>query len=111
MDYDQTAIPETYDRGRSHSPAVLRLWMEALSSHVPRDGVRDIVDLGCGTGRFSFGLADHFEAQVIGVDPSEKMLQQARAKASSHRVSFRHGGGEALPLQDRSADMVFLSVV
>ncbi len=111
MDYDKTSIPESYDRGRSYSPEVLRIWLEALSAHVARDAVCDIVDLGCGTGRFSGPLADHFDAEVIGVDPSEKMLKRAREKSFGGRVAFQQGSGEALPLQDRSADMVFMSMV
>ena len=111
MDYDKTSIPESYDRGRSYSPEVLRIWLEALSDYVARDAVRDIVDLGCGTGRFSAPLADHFDAHLVGVDPSEKMLKRAREKRFGSRVTFRQGGGEALPLKDRSADMVFMSMV
>ncbi len=111
MDYDKTSIPESYDRGRSYSPEVLRIWLEALSDYVARDAVRDIVDLGCGTGRFSAPLADHFDAHLVGVDPSEKMLKRAREKSFGSQVTFRQGGGEALPLKDRSADMVFMSMV
>ena len=110
MDYDKTSIPESYDRGRSYSPEVLRIWLEALSDHVARDAVRDIVDLGCGTGRFSAPLADHFDAHLVGVDPSEKMLKRAREKRFCSQVTFRQGSGEALPLKDRSADMVFMSM-
>ena len=111
MDYDKTEMPASYDRGRSQSPAMLRLWLEALSAHVPKGSVSDIADLGCGTGRFSRALADHFAADVIGIEPSEKMLEQARRKPSDGRVTYRCGSGEALPLGDGSADMVFMSMV
>lgn len=111
MDYDKTAMPDAYDRARSFSPAVLRMWLELLSDAVPEDTVSDIVDLGCGTGRFSGPLAEHFGAAVVGIDPSEKMLAQARGKAPSDRVSYRQGAGEALPLCDSAADMVFMSMM
>jgi ubiquinone/menaquinone biosynthesis C-methylase UbiE len=111
VDYDKTEMPATYDRGRSHSPETLRLWLEVLSVHVSKASVSDIVDLGCGTGRFSAALAEHFAANVVGVEPSEKMLKQARKKPCGGRVTFRRGRGEALPLGDGSADMVFMSMV
>ena len=60
MDYDKASIPESYDRGRSYSPEVLRIWLEALSDHVAREEVQEIVDLGCGTSRFSAPLAGKF---------------------------------------------------
>lgn len=111
MEYDKTHMPATYDAARGYSPDVMARWMNLLSRHVPKAAVRDIVDLGCGTGRFSMALAEHFEADLIGVDPSEKMLAQARGKPTRERVSFRSGAGEALPLEDTSADVVFISNV
>jgi ubiquinone/menaquinone biosynthesis C-methylase UbiE len=93
MEYDKTEMPASYDRGRSHSPAMLRLWLKDLSAHVPKGSVSDIVDLGCGTGRFSGALADHFASDVIGIEPSEKMLEQARKKPPNGRVTYRRGSG------------------
>lgn len=78
VDYDRTSIPAVYDRGRDHGPEVLNLWMTVIESHVDGGSVGTILDLGCGTGRFSEGLASRFGARVVGVDPSEKMLDQAR---------------------------------
>ena len=80
MDYDATDIAVTYDRGRDHGPEFLDLWMNVVSSHVKDQRIKTILDLGCGTGRFSEALAVRFDAEVIGVDPSKKMLEQARSK-------------------------------
>ena len=55
----------------------------------PKDGVSRIVDLGCGTGRYSEPLSVHFQADVIGIDPSEKMLEEARKKSSRNTVIFK----------------------
>jgi 2-polyprenyl-3-methyl-5-hydroxy-6-metoxy-1,4-benzoquinol methylase len=57
MDYDLTDIPAVYDRGRDHGPEVLDLWMQAIESHLEGQTITRILDLGCGTGRFSEGLA------------------------------------------------------
>ncbi|HEX9170173.1 MAG TPA: methyltransferase domain-containing protein, partial [Roseiarcus sp.] len=66
-------------------------------------------DLGCGTGRYSAALASHFGARVVAVDPSEKMLAEARKKGGD-RVDFLRGVAEAIPLSDGSVDMIFLSM-
>jgi ubiquinone/menaquinone biosynthesis C-methylase UbiE len=110
MDYDQTAIPSAYDAGRSYAPAVLELWLSKLDSVIGNKRLDNILDLGCGTGRYSAKLSEHFGAEVVAVDPSEKMLSEARHKQTS-RVRFLRGSGEALPLGDRAVDMVFMSMV
>ncbi|MCG8690230.1 MAG: class I SAM-dependent methyltransferase [Minwuiales bacterium] len=111
MDYDNTNIAAVYDSGRGYNPEILRQWLKLLSDHVPKDGISRIIDLGCGTGRFTEPLSVHFEAEVIGIDPSEKMLEQARRKNSGSAVSFKQASGGNLPLEERSTDMVFMSMV
>ena len=111
MDYDTTDIPVAYDRGRDHGPEVLRLWMDVISSHVGERRIDTILDLGCGTGRFSEALAGHFDAGVVGVDPSKKMLEQARGKLRDRRVRYELGRGEAIPLPDNSVDLIFMSMI
>ncbi len=110
MDYDSTDIPTGYDRGRDHGPEVLELWMNVISSAVGTQRIDTILDLGCGTGRFSEALADHFDAEVVGMDPSEKMLEQAKRKLRDRRVRYEHGRGEAIPLLNDSVDLIFMSM-
>jgi ubiquinone/menaquinone biosynthesis C-methylase UbiE len=111
MDYDKTEIPTTYDKARALAPETRRLWQDLLSVHIDRAEVSLIIDLGCGTGRFSELLAGHFSAQVIGMDPSLKMLDQARGKRTIGNAAYCQGYGEALPLRDGCADLVFMSMV
>ena len=110
MDYDLTNMPAAYDAGRAYSPAVLTLWLDVISRWVPNATVSDILDLGCGTGRYSTALAEYFDARVMAVDPSEKMLAEARKK-STERVRYARAAGESLPLPDTCVDMVFISMV
>jgi ubiquinone/menaquinone biosynthesis C-methylase UbiE len=110
MDYDRSELPTNYDGARGLSDATMRLWLERVTAHVPPTQVKEIIDLGCGTGRFSAALADAFAARVIGFDPSEKMLAEARRKGSGS-VVFRRGSGDALEASDASVDLVFLSMV
>jgi ubiquinone/menaquinone biosynthesis C-methylase UbiE len=111
MNYDATDIPAAYDRGRNHGQEVLDLWMSTISSYIVGQPLKTILDLGCGTGRFTPSLASHFDAEVIGIDPSTKMLEQAQKKQTDSRVQYRTGHGEAIPLPDHSVDLIFMSMV
>ena len=110
VDYDQTDMPENYDRGRTPLDGVLDMWMARIAAALAGREISNIVDLGSGTGRFSEALAKRFNANVIGVDPSEKMLAQARAKPMSDRVTFVRGSGEEIPCRRASADLIFSSM-
>jgi ubiquinone/menaquinone biosynthesis C-methylase UbiE len=110
MDYDKSDIASVYDEARGFAPESLRQWLGALSAHLAGRAVSLIVDVGCGTGRFTEPLAEHFSARVFGIDPSQKMLDQARRKLRSGRVVFERASAEALPVADNSVDMVFMSM-
>jgi SAM-dependent methyltransferase len=110
VDYDLTDIPAGYDRGRDLEPDVIAAWMYALDRHLQDLKVGKILDLGCGTGRFSEALATYFDAEVVGIDPSTKMLAQARNKQRDDRVHYQLGRAEAIPLLSTSVDMIFMSM-
>ena len=122
FNYDESDIHRRYDRARGLPAATLDLWMRTLARHV--GSARTIVDVGCGTGRFTLALARHFAARVYGVDPSSKMLETARAalkeatgeegsagESAAPRVEFWRGAAERLPLPSGVAELVFLSMV
>jgi ubiquinone/menaquinone biosynthesis C-methylase UbiE len=109
VNYDQTEMPAAYDAGRGYPPGVLAYWLDVISQSVPKGSVAEILDLGCGTGRYSNALADYYGASVTAIDPSEKMLAEARRKASP-RVRCERASAESLPLHDASTDMVFISM-
>jgi ArsR family transcriptional regulator len=70
-----------------------------------------IADLGAGEGTFSLLLARRAE-KVIAVDNSEKMVEYGAALARRHRVrnlDYRLGDLEALPIENASVDLAFLS--
>ena len=111
VDYDTTVIPKTYDAGREISTDKKKTVMRFFAERIPAEQMARIIDLGCGTGRFSRMLADLFEAEVLGVEPSEMMLEQARIKHGDERFSFALGSGEEIPADEASADMIFMSMV
>jgi len=58
----------------------------ALSLFKPKSGMK-ILDVGCGTGNFSIKLAE-MGCEVIGIDVSEEMLDQARKKAKEKGLNI-----------------------
>ena len=111
MDYDKTEMARTYRQGRDLGTEVTQQWMDVLATHVENCDVRTILDLGCGTGRFSESLAGRFNADVVGLDPSSKMLGEAQVHRIDPRVSYARGSAEFLPLKTNSVDLVFMSMV
>src|SRR3954453_11263430 len=55
---------------------IARLMEDAERLGYPR-GRTKALDFGCGVGRYTRALADHFE-ESVGVDVSEEMVAQAR---------------------------------
>lgn len=88
------------------SPATAELWAEFLKPFMPETKTPTVLDLGCGSGRFSTLISERFKAQVIGCDPSFPMLKTARNGAS-----YCAGRAEELPLSGASFDLAWLSQV
>jgi len=109
-DYDSTNLPEAYDRARDHGPENRALWMRTVAAALDGQAVSRILDLGCGTGRFSPALAEQFDAEVVGVDPSAKMLAIASTKSRDRRVRYCRARAEALPVTSGKIDLVFMSM-
>ncbi len=71
---------------------------------------KHVIDMGCGTGLVSFEAAatSSHQTTITGIDLSQGMLTQAKAKAEqnllSERVTFQAGDAEALDLPDDYAD-------
>jgi ubiquinone/menaquinone biosynthesis C-methylase UbiE len=65
-------------------------------------GGRRVLDVGSGTGRLSAALADR-SAEVVGVDPAPRMVEQAHAKRIPG-ATFLVAGAESLPFPDASFD-------
>jgi ubiquinone/menaquinone biosynthesis C-methylase UbiE len=63
------------------------------------------------TGRFFELLALRFGGQVIGIDPSERKVQQTRRKPNPCNLSYWKASAEALPLSNDRADLVLMSMV
>lgn len=69
------------------------------------------LDFGCGVGRLSQALADHF-AQVVGVDIAESMVEQANYyNRHGKRVQYLVNATDRLEmLDDESFDFVYTNI-
>jgi cytosine/adenosine deaminase-related metal-dependent hydrolase/ubiquinone/menaquinone biosynthesis C-methylase UbiE len=70
----------------------------------------DVLDAGCGTGRWLGHLAGQSPRSLIGVDISPVMLGLAASKFS-HGCELLLGSCTALPVRDATADLVLSSFV
>jgi ubiquinone/menaquinone biosynthesis C-methylase UbiE len=70
-----------------------------------------VLDIGCGTGYFSRRIAPAVtpDGAVVGIDPSEPMLDYARQHAPAN-CSFRAAAAEDLPFTDASFDLIVPSL-
>jgi ubiquinone/menaquinone biosynthesis C-methylase UbiE len=110
FEYGQSDVHLRYDAGRTLPPDATQALMDALRRHSPHP-VELVVDLGCGTGRFSAALSDAFCAPVLAFDPASNMIARAEAKPHPQTVRFVQGSADRIPLDGGAADLVFMSQV
>jgi SAM-dependent methyltransferase len=92
-------LAAVYQRSRPSYPGALLDWLVALFAP---GAPRTAADVGCGTGIATRLLAAR-GLDVVGVDPNEEMLAEARALGGARYV---RGDAEATGLPDASADLV-----
>lgn len=109
--YDVTEIHSVYNKSRNLPQGTLNMWMDVVGDNINSGEIKSIIDLGCGTGRFTNALSEKFKAEVTGVDPSAKMLSVAKGNISSARVNFASGNSGSIPAENSSVDLIFLSQV
>nr|XP_039263331.1 putative methyltransferase DDB_G0268948 [Styela clava] len=85
---------------------------EEIISYVSRksglqkgDNIPVMVDIGCGTGQ-STKLFQPYVSKIIGIDPSENQIEQAKICNSAANVTYLVGKAESIPVDDESVDLV-----
>jgi len=105
--YRLKRVAEGYEKDRFRSKAgrlTDRLHQEAVVSLLNKGGVvgKKILDLGCGTGRFS-RLFSSMGGRVVSVDVSREMLLQARKQRSAE--VYVEGTILSLPFKENAFDL------
>lgn len=100
MSQDHSSYFESVARARAVKASTFGVLCDALRTAQ----ARRVVDLGCGVGAMAAKLAGNgFE--LTGVDPSETVLEQARARAPE--VDFRRGVAEKPPADLHGFDAAY----
>ena len=81
-------------------------WIELINRYLKINKGMKVLDLGCGPGFFSVMLTN-YGCQVIGIDYSDKMLEEARNNAGKFKanVEFQKMDVQNLAFQDETFDL------
>ncbi len=105
---DYGRIAEYYDRVRTNDADYLRFWTARLIKFGEITGESRVLDVGCGTGRFTLTMEEMTGANVSGLDASVDMLK--RAKEKSGRVKWVRGSAEDLPFEKEFFDTITITM-
>jgi SAM-dependent methyltransferase len=103
--YGESGFAAGFDANRPAPPRVL---VDILCLEARVDRPRLVVDLGSGTGLSTRVWADRAE-EVVGVEASPEMCDQAEAATSAGNVRFVQAYAQATGLPDGEADIVTCS--
>jgi SAM-dependent methyltransferase len=113
--YRSDSVAEDYDFHRFSTPERqkrnARKWAAIRKALAQTTGVRTLLDLPCGTGRFTGGLARE-GFQVVGSDISFEMLRKAASVGQPEDgkenavLGYLQANAEHLPLRNDSLDCV-----
>lgn len=92
-----------YERGRPSYPPEAVDWLLSPAAGSP---VRDVLDLGAGTGKLTTRLVER-GLNVVAVDPIAEMLDVLRTALPSTPALL--GTAEQIPLPDNSIDAVLVA--
>ena len=98
--------PEIYERENAAQDPDGALWA-ALREAAPWAGA-DVLDIGCGDGFHLPSFAAE-AASVTGLEPYPPLVERARRRVGD-RARVLAGGADAIPLPDRSVDLVHARV-
>jgi ubiquinone/menaquinone biosynthesis C-methylase UbiE len=87
-----------------------RVFDRLVAASEARPGEK-VLDIGCGSGYFSRRITPVVapDGAVVGIDPSQPMLDYATSHAPA-RCTFRAAGAEELPFGDASFDLIVSSL-
>ncbi len=85
-------------------------WRNTLVKWMKKDGVKKVLDVATGTGDLAIAVHKGTQAEVVGLDLSQQMLNVGLVKIKKlnldGRISMQKGDAENLPFEDNSFDAV-----
>lgn len=109
--YDDAEFFEKYARmDRSRAGLAAAGEWHAFKSMLPDFSEKRVLDLGCGYGWHCRYAVDHGAASAVGVDLSERMIADARARNDSPHIQYVRSAIEDVVFPDESFDVVLSSL-
>jgi len=104
-------LPPRYDRlAEVLSWGQNRRWRREVVRHIARFKPRRILDVATGTAGVAIALAHATEAEIVGIDISEPMLERGRKHVYDagldQRIRLQHARAEQIPFPAASFDAV-----
>ncbi len=109
--YNSKKTAGSYNKARMMPGNTMKQWMDFLTASVPKNEINKILDLGCGTGRFSFALSEVYKCPVLAIDPSETMLEEGKKVNKTENIFWLKGIAEEIPIDDKSVELLWMSQV
>ncbi|MGM0903688.1 MAG: class I SAM-dependent methyltransferase [Bacillota bacterium] len=109
--YDNPTFFERYSSLR-HSGVTYNDFVEqpAIKSLITSLKGKSVLDLGCGDGRFAKYCIDNVATNVVGVDISSKMIEQARVQNMHENIKYLCMPIEDLDLPNEKYDLIISSL-
>jgi len=92
--FDDADVARSYAHRPPYAPAMIARLLDL----VPRK--HQLVDLGCGPGKVTAGLAPHF-VHVLALDPAAAMIAEAKRTRPASNITWLHAAAEDAPLPDK----------
>ena len=104
-------LPPRYDRlAEVLSLGQNRRWRREIVRHIACFKPRRILDVATGTAGVAIALAHATEAEIVGIDISEPMLERGRKHVYDagldQRIRLQHARAEQIPFRAASFDAV-----
>lgn len=109
--YDNPRFFEQYSRmNRSKMGLAGAGEWPALKAMLPELAGKRVLDLGCGYGWHCRYALEQGAREVVGVDISQRMLEQARCRTISERCRYLHMAMEDIDFPEACFDVVISSL-
>jgi ubiquinone/menaquinone biosynthesis C-methylase UbiE len=106
---DYGKISTSYNCHRFLSESNMTRWVDLILRYSKAKKNDQVLDLGCGTGRFALPIAGQLGCQVTGADLSKEMLDKAKEKDKDQLVTWAHIDAGSLKYHNNSFDIIFMS--